>query len=268
MKFEPQSRQERKEQKVGARHGAPLQTAILIIVLLATAVSGFAQEATEDAPVPVLETVEVQAGDDLLLKGDYYAPAAENAPAVLLLHQLGSNRASWSPLIPALLDAGYAVLAVDLRGHGETSGEINWMAATEDVQAWLDWLRAQPGIRADAVTVIGASIGANLALVGCGSDPDCVTVIALSPSTDYFGVTTENAVSAGLRLRSALLVTARNDHPSVDGVRELFELARGEIGVQIYAGAIHGTGMLAAYRDSLIPMILNWLNAHIPELEA
>jgi hypothetical protein len=92
-----------------------------------------------------------------------------------------------------------------------------------------------------------------------------VTAIALSPGSDYFGVTPADAVSAGLRLRSALLVSAQNDHPSIDGVRELFGLATGEVGVQIYNDAIHGTGMFVPHGDSLIPMIVNWLNAHMPE---
>jgi alpha-beta hydrolase superfamily lysophospholipase len=238
--------------------------ALFITITSITAVS--AQEATEP-PAPEPQAVEVQAADELVLKGDYYAPESDAAPAVLLLHQLNSSRSSWSPLIPALLDEGYAALAVDLRGHGQTGGANDWDAAVGDVQTWLDWLREQPGVRAEAVSVIGASIGSNLALVGCGNDAACVTAIALSPGTDYFGVTTEDAVSAGLRRRSALLVSARNDHPSIDGVLELFALARGEIGVQIYNDGIHGTSMFHPHGDSLIPLIVNWLNAHTPEEE-
>jgi dipeptidyl aminopeptidase/acylaminoacyl peptidase len=147
-----------KKSKVGARRALPLQVTICVIILIMGVLfPAQAQEATEEAVTP--QAVEVEAADGLLLRGDYYAPAAENAPAVLLLHQLGSSRVSWSPLIPALLDEGYTVLAVDLRGHGETGGTSDWTAAVSDVETWLDWLRAQPGVRADAVSIIGASIG-------------------------------------------------------------------------------------------------------------
>jgi hypothetical protein len=95
----------------------------------------------------------------------------------------------------------------------------------------------------------------------------CATAIALSPGTEYFGIRTEDAVSAGLRLRSALLVAGRNDHPSIDGVMALIDAARGEIGVQIYNDGIHGTNMFPPHGDSLIPLIVNWLNAHTTEAE-
>ena len=79
----------------------------------------------------------------------------------------GGQRADWLPLIPALTNAGYRVIAVDLRGHGETGGSNDWQAAIGDVQTWLDWIEAQPSMNPDKIAIVGASIGANLALVGC-----------------------------------------------------------------------------------------------------
>ena len=39
---------------------------------------------------------------------------------VILLHSLGYNSQWWSNLPQELLNKGYAVLAIDLRGHGES----------------------------------------------------------------------------------------------------------------------------------------------------
>lgn len=239
---------------------------IFIAVLLMTT-GGYI--AAQDTPSET-QLVEITASDDLILVGDYYTAADEGAkPAVLLMHMNNSQRSSWDDLIPALTEAGYNVLNVDLRGHGDTGGKKDWPLAITDVQTWLDWLRTQPDVRPDAVSIIGASIGSNLALVGCANDADCVTAIALSPGTDYFGVRPKDFVVDGLKDRSALLVASQKDGQSVEGVRQMVVLARGEIGVQLYAGGLHGTEILSAsrFKERLTNLIVNWLNDHTPQAE-
>ena len=160
------------------------------------------------------EVVQVAAEDGLALVGDYYAPAGEaldaGAPGVLLLHMLNSNRAAWAGLIPPLQEAGYAVLAVDMRGHGQTGGRADWPLAEADVQTWLDWLRAQEGVDPARLSLVGASIGANLALRGMANDPDVLTAVALSPGLDYRGVTTADAI-ATIDDRPVMLVAGQGD---------------------------------------------------------
>jgi len=220
--------------------------------------------------LPAAQAVTVTADDGLMLVGDYYPATTDSGhprPAVLLLHMIGSNRESWSPLTPALTEAGYAALGVDLRGHGETGGEINWTAATADVQTWLDWLRGQAGVRADSISIIGASIGANLALIGCGNDPDCMTTIALSPGLVYYSLKTDEAVSNQLSNRSTLLIASQIDTYSAESVRQLFAIASGDVGAQLYAGTAHGTNLFdvsETVRDGLLTTIVGWLDEHTP----
>src|SRR5687768_14550695 len=74
--------------------------------------------------LPTAQPVTIIADDGLTLVGDYFLSATDSDlphPAVLLLHMIGSSRESWLPLIPDLQKAGYHVLAVDLRGQGDTS---------------------------------------------------------------------------------------------------------------------------------------------------
>lgn len=222
--------------------------------------------AAQDAPAP--QTVQVTASDGLALVGDYFvSPSeAEARPAVLLMHMYGSERGSWKPLIPALLEAGYHVLAVDLRGHGETGGDKDWELAVGDVQVWLDWLRAQSGVRAEAVSIMGASIGSNLALIGCANDAQCVTAMALSPGLNFYDVQPEASVSEGLKDRSALLLATQADTESAEAVRQMVMTAQGEIGARIWPGATHGTTMFSSprMRNRLIPVIVSWLDEHQP----
>jgi pimeloyl-ACP methyl ester carboxylesterase len=234
---------------------------ILLIVLFLMAVTAvFAQDTT----LPEAIVVNVEATDGLTLVGDFYALEGDVA-AVLLLHMYGADRSSWEPLIPALLEAGYHVLAVDLRAHGETGGDEDWEAGLLDVQTWLNWLREQTGVRPEALSIVGASIGANLALMGCAADTECTTAVALSPGLDYFNVVPETALSEGLSERSALLIASHNDAYSAHSIVELARLGTGEIGLRLYTGGEHGTELFGGdHAESITALILNWLNEHTP----
>jgi alpha/beta superfamily hydrolase len=216
--------------------------------------------AQEEAVEP--ERVEVMAVDDLVLVGDYYAAPDAEAPSVLLLHMLESNRRAWNPLIPPLLEAGYNVLAVDLRGHGETRGIRDWEAAQTDTQTWLTWMREQPNVADDQIAIIGASIGTILALNGCAADEQCLTAIALSP-VSFRGLETDQAVSEGLSEKSVLLITGQRDDDSPEVTRQMLEISSGNIAAHFYNVGTHGTDMLNPRRvetsESIIKLILLWL---------
>jgi pimeloyl-ACP methyl ester carboxylesterase len=55
-------------------------------------------------------------------------------PCLLLLHGFPEIAYSWRSIMPALADAGYYVIAPDLRGYGRTSG---WIADYDaDLSPW------------------------------------------------------------------------------------------------------------------------------------
>lgn len=217
------------------------------------------------------ETVTVNASDDLELVGDFYQPedASETGnPAVLLFHMLGSNRHAYDPILPDLVDAGYVVLNVDMRGHGDTGGNQVWDLAIDDVQTWLDWLREQETVDDSRVAIMGASIGSNIALIGCAQDADCVGAIALSPGLDYFGVEPESAVMSGLAERAVLLVASHSDGYSAESVEQMFTNGRGDVSARIYRGAAHGTSLFRSNYDSISQLILSWLAEQFTFTEA
>ncbi len=237
---------------------------LLFLLVMAGSVSLVG--AQDSAPM----TVEIPAADGAVLVGDYYAPTveAEGDPIpVLLLHQYGSNRRSWSLLIPDLLAQGYAVYSVDLRGFGDSARPQDFAAAQSDTQIWIDWILQQPDTADDAIYLIGASVGSNLALVGCAAHPACVTAVALSPGLDFYDVLTEPALE-GLRERSALLIAAQRDRESAEAVKVLTTAAQGELGVQFFTGSAHGTSLLTTVRGGrLQALIIEWLRWHQPRAE-
>lgn len=100
----------------------------LPLVVLATCVSVWAPEslyaqATKPAAaVSRFEDKTLVTKDGIPLKISYFAgKKGKDTPVVILLHgKKGSRQNFNSSLAPFLNDAGYAVVTVDLRGHGET----------------------------------------------------------------------------------------------------------------------------------------------------
>ena len=208
---------------------------------------------------PQYETIALQRADTALV-ADFY-PAAADAPVIMLLHMLNSNRAAWEPLIPDLLAAGYAVLNIDMRGHGESGGTRDWDETINDVDVgWAGWLAVGERVGESGLAIIGASIGANVALISCAEVEICRGAIALSPGLDYRGVKPESALVDGLADRMALLVAAQNDASSASAIRQMFLKAKGDVTVRMYRGRAHGTRFFDSEYESVSRLILGWLD--------
>jgi pimeloyl-ACP methyl ester carboxylesterase len=204
----------------------------------------------------------ISASDGLILRATYYSAPARPAPGVLLLHQRGADRTSWEALALKLQAAGYAVLAVDQRGHGETGGAEDWALAQDDASAALEMLASLPGIGPGQVIVIGASLGANVGLNACAALPGCAAAVLLSPGLDYRGVSTAGAM-ARLGARPVLIIAGENDGNNPADSLALGSMAAGDHEVLVFPQGGHGMALLDAVPD-LADRIVAWLVAHVP----
>lgn len=237
---------------------------LLLTILVLTGMNAAQEGEGDDSDTTarsISYVVTTEAEDGLILVADYFH-MADGRPTVLLLHQLYTTRRSWQPLIQPLLDAGYNILNVDVRGYGDTGGRINWTQAVADVQTWLHWLRAQPGVDGGHISLIGSSMGSTLALVGCGNDPACRTAIAISPGWNYYRITVESTFTEGLQGRAVLLVYSERDRWPALGVPQMLDVATGAVDVQTYPGNAHGMTLFRNEGETLIPRIIEWLNAY------
>ena len=119
----------------------------------------------------------------------WWIPAGSaDAPAVIMVHGIYSCRREANILVPAgmLHRAGFSVLLMDLRDHGDSEGDDRrFSGGTEehlDVLGAYDWLVAQ-GVVADRIGVVGMSIGSMTAIIAGGQEPAIRAVWADSPAT-------------------------------------------------------------------------------------
>ncbi len=118
----------------------------------------------------------------------FYVPADQpNAPAVILVHGVSGCKRISSMLLTAgmLYNAGYTVLLLDMRNHGDSASDNGLQAAGtkeyRDVLGAYDYLVNSRGVRADQVALYGFSLGAATALIAAGQEPRIAGVWADSP---------------------------------------------------------------------------------------
>lgn len=89
-----------------------------------------------------------------------------DAPAVVLLHALGERGSTWEQ-VAAGLSSAFCVVAVDLRGHGDSGrpGQYSFEAMADDVLGVLDQLRLT------RVSVVGHSMGGVVAYLLAAEHP-------------------------------------------------------------------------------------------------
>jgi uncharacterized protein len=100
--------------------------------------------------------------------GGWLARGGNGKACVLLLHGNGGSRGEMLPVMRLLAEANYTSLAISLRAHGDSTGEVNDIgySARHDVAAAVKFLRGEfPG---RPVFVVGRSFGAAAAIFAAG----------------------------------------------------------------------------------------------------
>lgn len=200
------------------------------------------------------EKVQTVTPDGVTLSATFVPASKLRAPLVLLLHQLGRDHTTYEPLYEPLRAAGFAILALDFRGHGgstvagtttlnwEEFSEAEWRGTLSDAAAVLALAPKLRGVNAEKIAVVGASIGANVALLLAGSTQVISSIVLLSPGLNYRGLETKDA-AARLAGKPTLIVAAQNDTYSRDSSQELVKLIP-ESRLEVLAGDGHGTDLL------------------------
>jgi dienelactone hydrolase len=250
---------------------ARLVLAPLLLALAAAACGDGGEPAATPSGPGAPERVSYQAEDGLRIVADFYAPLeGEPAPAVLLLHQLNGSRAQWAELIPDILQWGYAVLAPDLHSFGESTvilrdGSEEEYELTDlddmllDVAAAIEYLKTRSEVDAEAIGVVGASVGGNLAYVASGAFPEVKTAVSMSPNASPSG---DALLGRDVPAFSPHSVLFMSDEAEASDAQALADNVAEPVDIRIYEGkTAHGVQLL----DNLEvkPDIRDWLTANL-----
>jgi dienelactone hydrolase len=196
---------------------------------------------TEDGCPPARMRITLRTPDGVELSA---VAVGRGSAGVVLLHESDGTLCNWWPYAWTLAGRGLHVVALDLRGHGDSAAQpgTGYPRYPEDVLTTLGWLRAR-GARQFAL--VGASMGGPIAMVTAERLPrGSISAIAtLSAPTAYGDL---DALPAAGRLpRRALYIAAEDDRRFPGYARTLAaRTPAGPAALRIAPGADHGTGML------------------------
>lgn len=201
--------------------------------------------------------------------------AGDTARWALLLHMMPATKESYAPLVEALAARGVSSLAIDFRGHGESTATTDGrtldyttfthpehQAKIKDVEAAVAYLEQTYRIGTAQLVLVGASIGANLALQYAAAHADVPGAVLLSPGLNYRDVATMPLIQSLSRDRHVYLASSTDDEISGPAVEKLMERSLAQTDVKQFADAGHGTRMFEKY-PAFLDEVADWVAARL-----
>lgn len=196
----------------------------------------------------------------------YPSPNDEPSPLLILLHMRGHNHDSYRLFIESLHSYISSdstgrltiphILNFDLRGHGQSTilnglrVDYDSMTAAQyrlipaDINQLVEHLISDSSnlIDKDNIMVIGASIGANAAIMLTDFLPQIKKAVLLSPGDDYRGMSPIEAMRSFSN--ETLIFISMADTYSRLSSEKLAAVAGGQCELKIIDGKLHGTDII------------------------
>lgn len=212
-----------------------------------------------------MEKITFNTKDGVTIVGNYFKPQKNQSPVFLLLHMMPATKESWNDFASLIQKNGYAALAIDLRGHGESTDmkgrridyrefkDEEHRGSMNDISAAKEFLAAQKGVDISRIAIAGASIGANLALWQASIDKDVRLLMLFSPGLNYRGIQADELAK---RFKGPVhIMASEGDSYAADSSRKLSVIFPGDTKLEILKGNSHGTNM---FNSEIMNNLLAW----------
>lgn len=247
---------------------------ILALFLVFTSVTAYS------SPAVMHKDISVQSIDGFNIKASFDYPKTKKQnkfSTVVLLHSLGYTSEWWESLPKELLDKGYAVLKVDLRGHGESVYNkqlvrTSWKNMTnsayakypDDVIKVIEHINVENSKKYffENWAIVGADIGANTAImVAEQMSTKPKTLVLLSPTIDLKGLYVPVKL-AHLEKVDILSISGTADYASEEAQKYLEKFAQSTF--VTYKSESKSIGMLLLKNDKpLSKIITTWISEYL-----
>lgn len=223
---------------------------IFFVVFFSSLYPAYAKT-SKKSKLPYLN-IEVVAKDGFFLKANYYPPKIPKnlkAPLIVLVHSLGYDNRCWQLLPQQLQNLGFAVLNVDLRGHGKSNisanlKKVNWSCLSKsgfekypfDLLTIIYSIQKKypQQINSNKIILIGSDIGANTCILAAEKMiPKPVTMVLICPSLNIKGLYIPISL-ANCGYIPILAFAAKNDRHSISGIKEVSKFTQGAFQAKIF----------------------------------
>lgn len=249
-------------------------------IIILTLFCLFINTSVQAAQKVVKKEVKAVAQDGFNIEATLSYPKVKNQrefATVILLHSLGYNSQWWENLPNDLLEKGYAVLAVDLRGHGASIynsklTKTSWKSLKnsayakypDDVIAVINKVKEEntKKIFFNNWAIVGADIGASTGVLAADKMPVYPkTIVMISPVVKAKGLYIPVSM-AHLDGVDFLSISGTDDIMSKDAEIYLTKFAQEEFAT--FTSDSKTTGMMMLKNDTgLSKMIAEWISEYL-----
>lgn len=222
----------------------------------------------------------VKAADGFAIKADLEYPKIKGQKefsTVVLLHSLGYSSQWWEDLPASLNQNGYAVLKIDLRGHGKSVynsnlKRVSWKGMTnsafakypDDVISVINQVKEEYAKTEffNKWALVGSDIGGSAAILASEKLPfKPKTIVMLSPVINTRGLYLPVKV-AHLSDVDIFSISGTNDFTGKDAENYLKKFAQATF--VTYTSEAKSTGMLMLKNDRVLTKIItSWLKEYL-----
>lgn len=245
----------------------------LLLLFIITIIPLSLESARRTRKARIGRKITFKTADGILIKGLYKPPKNYRNETFVFLHGLGSNQEEWQDFIRRLVKYGYGFLSYDARGHGESiktedgktityerfkmnAPDSHWNKMIDDLGKAVEYLQNKRRIPLKRINIMGASLGANIALNYASSNDKISKTILLSPGISYAGINTTDHI-AKFDKRPILLVASPDDTYSYQSCHLLYKHIKSNKKAKFFSASKgHGVIML---NKRLRVKLINWL---------
>lgn len=150
---------------------------------------------------------------------------AKQEPVFVFINDYSEKKEKWNPLLQIVMSRNFSVVTYNLREFLDFSrgdrrldnNDYDYRPAyfLRDLDKMLVFLDINYNIKANQLVLIGAGLGANIALKYATGDKNIKSVILISPKKEYKRISTQASIR-NYGNRPIMLVTSMNDKESYD----------------------------------------------------
>ncbi len=187
-------------------------------------------ESTPEGP----KTIWYTSGDGAVINGTFYQAFSSDRPTIYLVHDLGADRRVWDDYAVELQKEDYNVLAIDLRGHGDSTKNVktpdityDWtemshedlMGIQLDIQGAYRWVHADDdnGKKNTDAGSDGAMVGVGrgglfaLSQIAKMSRERMMSAVIVSPLLDVYSLDVEQVFEDYGDVRPVMMAASEGD---------------------------------------------------------
>lgn len=249
---------------------------ILILTLFLLLINTIANAATNT----ISKEITATSVDGFTMKGYLEYPKIKNQkefPTVVLLHSIGYSSDWWCNLPQDLLNQGYAVLKIDLRGHGKSVynsklSRTSWSSMTNNAFAKYpdDVIKVIEQVKSENTkkvffhnwAIVGSDIGASTAILAADKiSYKPKTLVLLSPVVETKGLYVPVKL-ANLDKIDIFSISGTNDNTGHNAQEYLKKFSQATFAT--YTSESRSNGMLMLKNDNTLARIItSWIKEYL-----